>query len=257
MSIDSSSRIDPTAVIAEGVHIGPWCIIGPNVHIGPGCIIDSHVVIRSHTRIGANNRFFQFSSIGEDPSDKKFEGEEVWLEIGDRNIFREGVTLHRGTAVGGGITRIGSDNLLMPYVHIAHDCLVGNNTVFANNAGLSGHVEVADWAILGGYAGVNQFVKIGSHAMIGGVTHVSQDVPAYMLVSGQPAAVRSVNTVGLERRGFSAEAIATLRTAFKVVYRRGNSLAEALAELESMREDCEELTPLIDSIVSSTKGIQR
>jgi UDP-N-acetylglucosamine acyltransferase len=142
-------------------------------------------------------------------------------------------------------------------VHIAHDCLVGNNTVFANNAGLSGHVEVADWAILGGYAGVNQFVKIGAHAMIGGVTHVSQDVPAYMLVSGQPAAVRSVNTVGLERRGFSAEAIATLRTAFKVVYRRGNSLAEALAELESMREDCEELTPLIDSIVSSTKGIQR
>ena len=257
MSIDSSSRIDPSAVIAEDVKIGPWCIVGPNVHIGPGCVIESHVVIRSHTRIGANNRFFQFSSIGEEPSDKKYEGEEVWLEIGDRNVFREGVTLHRGTAVGGGITRIGSDNLLMPYVHIAHDCLVGNNTVFANNAGLSGHVEVDDWAILGGYSGVNQFVKIGAHAMIGGVTHVGQDVPAYMLVSGQPAAVRSVNTVGLERRGFSAEAIATLRTAFKVVYRRGNSLAEALAELEAMRENCEELTLLIDSIANSTKGIQR
>ncbi len=257
MSIDSSSRIDPSAVIAEDVKIGPWCIVGPNVYIGPGCVIESHVVIRSHTRIGANNRFFQFSSIGEEPSDKKYEGEEVWLEIGDRNVFREGVTLHRGTAVGGGITRIGSDNLLMPYVHIAHDCLVGNNTVFANNAGLSGHVEVDDWAILGGYSGVNQFVKIGAHAMIGGVTHVGQDVPAYMLVSGQPAAVRSVNTVGLERRGFSAEAIATLRTAFKVVYRRGNSLAEALAELEAMRENCEELTLLIDSIANSTKGIQR
>lgn len=257
MTIDSSSRIDPSAVIADGVTIGPWCIIGPNVHIGSGTVIDSHVVIRSHTKIGENNRIFQFSSVGEDPSDKKFAGEEVWLEIGDRNIFREGVTLHRGTAVGGGITKIGSDNLLMPYVHIAHDCIVGNNTVFANNAGVSGHVEIDDWAILGGYAGVNQFVKIGAHAMIGGVTHVGQDVPAYMLVSGQPAAVRSINTVGLERRGFSPEAIKQLRTAFKVLYRRGLSLNEALTQLHEMAKGCSEIVPLIASIESSTKGIQR
>ncbi len=257
MTIDSSSRIDPSAVIADGVTIGPWCIIGPNVHIGSGTVIDSHVVIRSHTKIGENNRIFQFSSVGEDPSDKKFAGEEVWLEIGDRNIFREGVTLHRGTAVGGGITKIGSDNLLMPYVHIAHDCIVGNNTVFANNAGVSGHVEIDDWAILGGYAGVNQFVKIGAHAMIGGVTHVGQDVPAYMLVSGQPAAVRSINTVGLERRGFSPEAIKQLRTAFKVLYRRGLSLNEALTQLHEMTKGCSEIVPLIASIESSTKGIQR
>jgi UDP-N-acetylglucosamine acyltransferase len=257
MTIDSSSRIDSTAVIADDVSIGPWCIIGPDVHIGSGTVIDSHVVIRSHTRIGENNRFFQFSSVGEDPSDKKFEGEEVWLEIGDRNVFREGVTLHRGTQVGGGITRIGSDNLLMPYVHIAHDCQVGSHTVFANNAGLSGHVEVDDWAILGGFAGVNQFIKIGAHAMIGGVTHVNQDVPAYMLVSGQPAAVRSINSVGLERRGFSPEAIKQLRLAFKVLYRRGLSLEEALAQLRAMVADCAELGPLIASIESSTKGIQR
>lgn len=257
MSIDPSSRIDPSAVIEDGVSIGPWCIIGPEVTIGAGTVIDSHVVIRSHTRIGRNNRFFQFSSVGEDPSDKKFSGEEVWLEIGDNNIFREGVTLHRGTASGGGITKIGSDNLLMAYVHIAHDCLVGNNTVFANNAGLSGHVEVADWAILGGFAGVNQFVKIGAHAMIGGVTHVGQDVPAYVIVSGQPAAVRSVNTVGLERRGFSAEAIKQIRTAFKILYKRGLAVDEALEELRVMVPHCPEIGLLVESVESATKGIQR
>jgi UDP-N-acetylglucosamine acyltransferase len=257
MSIDSSSRIDPSATIAEGVTIGPWCIIGPHVTIGAGTVVESHVVIRSHTRIGENNRFFQFSSIGEDPSDKKFEGEEVWLEIGDRNVFREGVTLHRGTAVGGGVTRIGSDNLLMPYVHIAHDCIVGDNTVFANNAGISGHVEVADWAILGGYAGVNQFIKIGAHAMIGGVTHINQDVPAYMLVSGQPAAVRSINSVGLERRGFSADAIKQLRTAFKILYKRGLTLSDAVEQLRALAETCPEVLLLIASVESATKGIQR
>jgi UDP-N-acetylglucosamine acyltransferase len=257
MSIDPSSRIDPSAVIEDGVTIAPWCIVGPAVSIGAGSVIESHVVIRSHTRIGKNNRFFQFSSIGEDPSDKKFEGEEAWLDIGDNNVFREGVTLHRGTGFGGGLTKIGNDNLLMPYVHIAHDCVVGNNTVFANNAGLSGHVEVDDWAILGGFAGVNQFVKIGAHAMVGGVTHVGQDVPAYMLVSGQPAAVRSINTVGLSRRGFSDEAIKDLRTAFKVLYRRGLSLSEALEELRGMLARCPEVAALIASIESSTKGIQR
>ena len=197
MSINSSAIIDDTADIAEDAYIGPWCIVGPNVTIGSGTVLDSHIVIRSHTRIGKNCRFFQFSSIGEDPSDKKFEGEETWLEIGDDNIFREGVTLHRGTGVGGGVTRIGSNNLMMPYVHIAHDCIVGDNTVFANNVGISGHVEVGDWVILGGYAGVNQFLKVGAHAMVGGMTHITNDIPAFMIVSGRPASVRSVNAIGL------------------------------------------------------------
>lgn len=257
MSIDASARIDPAAEIDSNVSIGPWTIIGPNVRIGSGTVIDSHVVIRCNTKIGSNNRIFQFSSVGEDPADKKYDGEEVWLEIGDNNILREGVNLHRGTGVGGGVTRIGSDNLLMPYVHIAHDCIVGSNTVFANNASLSGHVEVGDWAILGGYSGVNQLLKIGAHAMVGGVTHIGSDVPAYVIVSGQPAAVRSINKIGLERRGFDAETIKQIREAFKIIYLRGNSLREAIAQIQAMAKDCEELQILLDSLESANKGIHR
>ncbi len=257
MSIDGSARIDPKAEIGSDVTIGPWTVIGPNVEIGAGTVIDSHVVIRCNTRIGKNNRIFQFSSVGEDPADKKFAGEESWLEIGDNNVLREGVNLHRGTGIGGGLTRIGSDNLLMPYVHVAHDCMVGNNTIFANNVGISGYVEVDDWAILGGYAGVNQFLKIGAHAMVGGVTHIDHDVPAYMIVSGQPATVRAVNSIGLERRGFDKDTIKTIRTAFKVIYLRGHSLQQAIEELKVMREDCQALQLLIDSLLSSEKGIHR
>lgn len=257
MSIDSSARIDPKAEIDSDVTIGPWTIIGPNVHIGSGTVIDSHVVIRANTKIGKNNRIFQFSSVGEDPADKKFEGEETWLEIGDSNVLREGCNLHRGTGFGGGLTRVGSDNLLMPYVHIAHDCMVGSNTIFANNVGISGHVEVDDWAILGGYAGVNQFLKIGAHAMVGGVTHIDHDVPAYMIVSGQPAAVRTINTIGLERRGFDKPTIKQLRTAFKIIYMRGHKLQDAIAELKAMEGNVEALQVLIDSLEKSEKGIHR
>lgn len=257
MSIDSSARIDPKAELDSDVSIGPWTIIGPNVQIGVGTVIDSHVVIRSNTKIGKNNRIFQFGSVGEDPADKKFNGEETWLEIGDNNILREGSNIHRGTGVGGGLTRIGNDNLLMPYVHIAHDCMVGNNTIFANNAGISGHVEVDDWAILGGYAGVNQFLKIGAHSMVGGVTHIDHDVPAYMIVSGQPAVVRAINTIGLERRGFEKDTIKKIRAAFKVIYLRGYSLQEAIEELKVLREDCAELDILMDSLMKSEKGIHR
>ncbi len=257
MSIDSSARIDPKAEIDAGVTIGPWTIIGPNVHIGSGTVIDSHVVIRANTKIGKNNRVYQFSSVGEDPADKKFKGEETWLEIGDGNVLREGTNLHRGTGFGGGVTRIGSDNLLMPYVHIAHDCMVGNNTIFANNVGISGHVEVDDWAILGGYAGVNQFIKIGAHAMIGGVTHIDHDVPAYMIVAGQPAKVRAINTIGLERRGFDKATIKRLRMAYKVIFMRGLGLTDAIAELKAMPDKCDALQVLIDSLESSQKGIHR
>lgn len=257
MSIDPSSIIDAGADIADDAVIGPWCVIGPDVSIGSGTVIDSHVVIRSHTRIGKNNRIFQFSSVGEDPADKKFTGEETWLEIGDNNIFREGVTLHRGTGVGGGVTRIGSNNLMMPYVHIAHDCIVGDDTVFANNVGISGHVVVGDWVILGGYAGVNQFLKIGSHAMVGGMTHITNDIPAYMIVSGRPASVRSINAIGLERRGFEKEEIAELREAFKIIYKRNYSLQEAIDQIKAMSESRPALDVLIESLESSEKGIHR
>ena len=255
--IDGSSQIHKTVEIGNNVRIGPWCSIGENVTIGEGSILESHIVIRSNTKLGRNNRIFQFSSIGEDPADKKFQGEDTWLEIGDNNVFREGVTAHRGTGSGGGITKIGSYNLLMPYVHIAHDCEVGNNIVFANNVGISGHVEVGDWAILGGYAGVNQFLKVGAHAMVGGMTHITNDIPAFMIVSGRPATVRSINAIGLERRGFDKDTISDLREAFKIIYKRKYSLQEAVDQLKAMREECESLQILIDSLESSEKGIHR
>ena len=255
--ISNQSEIDPKAEIDEGVAIGPWCIVGPGVRIGSGTVIESHVVIRANTRIGTNNRFYQFCSVGEDPADKKFEGEETWLEIGDDNVFREGVTLHRGTGAGGGLTTVGDNNLMMAYGHVAHDCIVGSHTVFANNVGLCGHVTIDDWAILGGYAGVNQFLTVGSHAMIGGMTHISNDVPAYMIVSGRPATVRSVNTIGLERRGFDKESIAEIREAFKILYKRNYSLQEAIDQIRVLSENCAPLIALVASLESSKKGIHR
>jgi UDP-N-acetylglucosamine acyltransferase len=255
--IDETSKIDPKADISSDAVIGPWCVIGPNVLIGPGTVIESSVIIRSNTKIGSNNRIFQFSSVGEDPADKKFTGEETWLEIGDNNIFREGVTLHRGTGSGGGLTKIGSDNLMMPYVHVAHDCIVGDNTVFANNVGISGHVVVGDWVILGGYAGINQFLKIGDHAMIGAMSHITNDIPAYVIVSGKPASVRSINAIGLERRGFDKETIADIREAFKIIYKRNYSLQESIDQLKAMSENCKALEILISSLESSEKGIHR
>jgi UDP-N-acetylglucosamine acyltransferase len=257
MSIDATARIDPSAQIENGVSIGPWSIIGPNVSIGAGTVIESSVVIRCNTRIGKNNHIYQFSSVGEDPADKKFAGEETWLEIGDNNILREGVNLHRGTGVSGGLTTLGDGNLLMPYVHIAHDCRVGSNTVFANNTGISGHVEVGDWAILGGLTGVNQFLKIGAHAMVGGMTHITNDVPAYTIVSGSPAAVRAVNVIGLERRGFDKQTILKIREAFKIIFLRNNSLQEAIEQIRVLRQECDALQILIDSLEASEKGIHR
>lgn len=257
MSIDASARIDPTAELDTGVSVGPWSIIGPNVSIGAGTDVGSSVVIRSNTRIGNNNRIFQFSSIGEDPSDRKYEGEDTYLEIGDNNIIREGVTLHRGTGGGGGVTRIGSDNLLMPYVHVAHDCQIGNNIVLANNVGITGHVEVADWVILGGYVGVNQFLKIGAHAMVGGMAHITNDIPAFMILSGNPAKIRGVNVIGLERRGFDKETIAKIREAFKIVYKRKRTLREAIEQIKAIDTGCDALRVLIDSLEASEKGIHR
>ena len=253
----SNAIIDPTARLGTGVEVGPWSIIGPNVEIGEGSRIGSHVVIRANTRIGKNNHIYQFTSVGEDPSDKKYAGEETWLEVGDNNIFREGANIHRGTGVGGGITRIGSNNLFMPYTHVAHDCIIGNNVIFSNNAAVSGHVEVDDWAILGGYAGVHQFLKIGAHSFLGGQTHVNMDVPAYIIVNGIPSAPRGINLTGLQRRGFSTEAIRALRRAYKILYRQGLSLNEAIAELRTLVPDFPEVALLISSVERSKKGIIR
>ena len=255
--IDTRAIIHPSARLANNVSVGPWSIIGANVEIDEGTDISSHVVIKANTRLGKNNTVYQFASVGEDPADKKYAGEDTWLEIGDGNIIREGCTLHRGTASGAGITRIGDNNLMMAYVHIAHDCIVGNNTVFANNAGLSGHAIVDDWAILGGYAGVNQFLRIGAHAMVGGMTHISHDVPAYVIVSGSPAAVRSVNTVGLERRGFDADTVKQIRRAFKVIYKKGLSLQEAQTQVAQMAANSPAIDLLLQSIQGSAKGIHR
>ncbi|HWK54063.1 MAG TPA: acyl-ACP--UDP-N-acetylglucosamine O-acyltransferase [Hyphomicrobiales bacterium] len=249
--------IDSSARIGSNVRIGPWSIIGPDVEIGDDCEIASHVIIHGPTRIGKRNRIFQFASVGEDPSDMKYRGEASWLEMGDDNVVREGVTLHRGTEVGGGITRIGSHNLFLPYAHVAHDCIIGNHTIFSNNAAVSGHVTVDDWAILGGFAGVYQFLHIGAHSFIGAQAHVNMDVPAYVMVKGTPPAPKGINTVGLERRGFSAESIQTLRRAYKLLYRSGLSLEQALAELGQLSPTCIEVQVLIDSVRASTKGILR
>lgn len=249
--------IDPTARIGKDVRIGPWTVIGPDVEIGDGCDIRSHVVIRGPTRIGRNNTIFQFATIGEDPSDLKYRGEASLLEIGDNNVIREGATIHRGTEVGGGVTRIGSDNLFMPYTHVAHDCIIGNHVIFSNNASVAGHVIIDDWAILGGFVGVYQFLRIGAHSFIGAQTHVNMDVPAYMMINGVPAKPRGINVTGLERRGFSKKALQALRQAYKILYRNGNTLEQALAELEGMVKKDPEIGVLIESIRASTKGILR
>ena len=255
--IGNEPVIDPSAKIGKDVTIGPWTVIGPEVEIGDGCDIASHVVIKSHTRVGKNNRIFQFASVGEDPSDKKYHGEVSWLEMGDNNIVREGATLHRGTESGGGITRIGSDNLFMPYTHVAHDCILGNHIIFSNNAAVSGHVIVEDWAILSGYAGVYQYLRIGAHSFVGGLTHINMDVPAYVVVKGTPAEPKGINITGLERRGFSKDSIRAIRQAYKIIYRQGLKIDEALKQLEPLVKEHAELQLLIDSIKASHKGIIR
>ncbi len=263
MSIDSSARVDPTARIDDAaeigadVVIGPWCIVGPGVSIGAGSVLRSHVVIPGNSRIGAGNRFFQFCSIGEVPQDKKYRGEETWLEIGDGNTFREGATVHRGTGNGGGLTRIGSRNLLMAYAHVAHDCVLGDDIVCANNVGLCGHVTIGDHAILGGYAGVNQFLRIGAHSMVGGLTHVVNDVPAFFIVSGQPATARGVNAIGMKRRGFSPADLELMKKAFKILHLRNLTVQEAIPQIRALDEQSEVLGELIESVESPCKGLHR
>ena len=216
--IDPRAVVDPTAELDEGVSVGPFSIIGAGVQIGAGTEIGPHVVIRGETRIGCNNHIFQFSSIGEDPQDKKYAGESTRLDIGDRNKIREFVTIHRGTVQDGGVTRIGDDNLLMAYTHVAHDCQIGNHVIMANAASLGGHVRLDDWAILGGFSIVHQFCRIGAHSFAAMGSVISKGVPPYIMVAGHPAHARGVNTEGLRRRQYSDQQISRIKKAYRTLY---------------------------------------
>lgn len=255
--IHQTAIIDPEAKIGENVEIGPWTFIGPEVEIGDGTWVGSHVVIKGPCKIGKNNRIYQFSSIGEAPQDMKFQGERTHLEIGDHNTIREFCTLNRGTGNGGGVTSIGHHNLLMAYVHIAHDCRVGDHTIFSNNAALSGHVTVHDHVILGGFSAVHQFTVLGMHSFIAGTTKVVKDVLPFMLVAGNPAMPYGLNTVGLKRRGFSDELLSALRRAYKIIYRQGLTVAEAIEQLQTMVVEFPEIAQLIEALASSERGILR
>lgn len=255
--IHNQAIIDPKASLAKNVTVGPWTWIGPDVIIDEDTWIGPHVVIRGPTRIGKQNKIYQFATIGEDSPDKKYAGEPTRLEIGDRNIFRECCTVHRGTVHGGSVTRIGNDNLFMAYTHVAHDCIVGNSVVFSNNASIAGHVKVGDYVCLGGMVGVHQFCVLGAHSFAAGASVIIKDIPPFIMVSGYPAEAHGLNTVGLERFGYSSATINALRRAYKVVFRQSLTLQDAINELKNMVEETPEIQILIDFLSSSTRGIVR
>ncbi len=255
--INSQAIIHPSAKLADDVEVGPWTIIGADVEIGAGSVIASHVVIKGPTVIGKHNRILQFSSVGEDTPDLKYNGEPTRLVIGDYNTIREGVTIHRGTVQDRNETTIGNHNLLMAYVHIGHDSVIGDNCILVNNSALAGHVHIGNWAILSGYTLVHQFCKIGEHSFTGMGTAVGKDIPAYVMVNGSPAEAKSINAEGLRRRGFSKEDIAIITKAYKLIYRRGLTIDEAIIELEGLLPECASLLPLLESIKNSTRGIVR
>ena len=257
MSIHPTAIVSDSAVLADDVELGAYCVIGNEVVVEAGCRIGSHVVINGPTRIGRSNRIYQFCSLGDDPQDKKYAGEPTRLEIGNNNTIREFCTISRGTVQDQGLTTIGNDNWIMAYVHIAHDCRIGNQCIFANNATLAGHVHVDDWAIFGGFTGAHQFCRIGAHSFLGMYAGTSRDVPAYTMISGQPPSPKGINSEGLKRRGFSAEQVRNIRNAYRVVYRSGLKLTEAIAELEGLRADSPELELFVKSLKSSERGIIR
>ncbi|MBS0369692.1 MAG: acyl-ACP--UDP-N-acetylglucosamine O-acyltransferase [Proteobacteria bacterium] len=257
MTIHPTAIVHPGARLAEGVQVGPYSIIGEHVEIGEGTHIGPHVVIEGYTRIGRDNRIFQFCSIGSEPQDKKYANEPTRLEIGDRNTIREFCSFSTGTVQDGGLTRVGNDNWIMAYVHVAHDCVVGNNTIFANNATLAGHVSVGDWAILGGFTGVHQFVRVGAHSFCGVGTVLLQDLPPFVTVSGNPAAPHGINSEGLKRRGYSSEGIMAIKRAYKTLYRNGLTLDEARRQIAEAAAQIPELQEFSDFIAESGRGIVR
>ena len=255
--IDARAVIDPQAEVAADVEVGAFTIIGPQVTIGTGCRIGPHAVIKGPTCLGAHNQVFQFASLGDAPQDKKYRGEPTRLEIGDHNTFREYCTVNRGTTHGGGVTRIGSDNWFMAYTHVAHDCQIGSHCVLANFATLGGHVELGDWVIMAGFSGIHQFCKVGAHCFLANNAAVTRDVPPYLMVTGQPAQPHSVNSEGLKRRGFTADQIRNLRNAYRLLYRSGLKLAEAVEQLQELVPGQPELKIFVDFLGQTTRSIVR
>jgi UDP-N-acetylglucosamine acyltransferase len=255
--IHPSAIIHPTAKLAPTVKVGPFSLIGANVEIGDNTVLESHVVIKGETLIGKNNHFYQFASIGEDCQDKKYAGEPTRLEIGDNNVFRESVTVHRGTVQDKGLTKIGSGNLLMAYVHVAHDCVLGDNNILANNVTLAGHVHVGDWGILGGMTAIHQFCHIGSHCFTAGGSIILRDVPPYIMVGGESNTPHGINSEGLRRRGFDGPTILQIKRAYKVLYRSGHRADEAVTLLNEMAKDTPQIKLLADFVSNSARGIIR
>ncbi len=255
--IHPSAVIDPSAELADDVEVGPFTVIGAGVEVGSGTRIGPHSVLRGPARIGRDNRIFQFASVGEDPQDKKYAGEPTQLEIGDRNTIRECVTLSRGTVQGLGLTRIGNDNWFMAYCHVAHDCLVGNGTVFANATALGGHVEIGDFAVLGGSTLIHQFCRVGANSFCSMGATVRRDVPPFVTVAGDPAMPHGINSEGLRRRGYSAERVALIKRAYRLVYRSGLRLAEAVAAVREMPDPNGDLTLMCNFVEGGGRGIAR
>jgi len=259
--IHASAIVDPAAELDSSVSVGAYSVIGPGVKIGSGTTIGAHVVIEGPTTIGRDNRIFQFASLGAAPQDMKYRGEPTELRIGDRNTIREFCTFNRGTSQDAGVTRVGDDNWIMAYVHIAHDVQVGCRTILANNATLAGHVHIGDWVIVGGLTGVHQFTRVGAHALLGFQSHVSQDVPPFMLVSGNPLTVHGFNIEGLRRRGFSRERIGQVKQMHRLLYRDGLKLDDARARIEALLgavpDGDVDIRALLDFLASATRGIVR
>ena len=260
-TIHSTALVDASAELDSSVTVGPFTVIGPHVRIGAGTTVGPHCVIEGHTAIGCDNRIFQFNSLGAIPQDKKYNGEPCELLIGDRNTIREFCTFNIGSPGDVGVTRVGSDNWVMAYVHIAHDCQVGDNTIFANGATLGGHVHIGDWVFLCGLSGVHQFVRVGAHAMTGFQTRLAQDVPPYVTVAGNPASASGINQEGLRRRGFTPERIAVIKQLHKLLYRQGLTLAAAQLEMAQLLgeqiESTADVQMMLDFLAQSDRGIVR
>ena len=255
--IHASAIVEKGAVIGADVNIGPFCIIGSQVEIGAGTQLKSHIVVSGITKIGCDNQIYPFASIGEVNQDLKYAGEPTRVEIGDRNRIRESVSIHRGTKHGGGLTKVGNDNLLMINVHIAHDCIIGNNCVLANNATLGGHIEIDDYAIIGGMTAIHQFCVIGAHVMVGGCSGIAQDIPPYVIAQGNHATPFGVNIEGLKRRGFDKESINAIRMAYKLLYRQGKTLEDAKHEIAELAKKQPVLELFNDFFARSTRGVIR
>lgn len=255
--IDERAMIHPSAKLAKNVVIGPGTVIGPDVEIGEGTWVGPHVVLQGPTVIGKNNKIFQFASVGDAPQDITYQGEPTRLEIGDNNVIREYCMISRGTVKGHGVTRIGNHNFLMAYSHIGHDCVVGNHVIMVNYSALSGHVTVSDYANIGAYAGIHQFCQVGAYAFVARATYVNKDVLPYILIAGDTTSACGINTVGLRRRGFSQAAIDQIRRAYKIIFRKGLTVQQAVEELKLLQEDCPEVQLMTDALLQSSRGIVR